>query len=466
MRQVGVALAAAVPAVAMTARQSGPEPLDVSAVRFYSTASAATTIEGVCELRLGALSPGATPTVRYRLEVAVFDSAGLELQHNEFEREVPAELAKAQGATSVETFSVRTAPGRYRVRVRAIPETGSVVEGSTEVRAYRSRPAMSDLLLATAVRSVEGDTSPAEPGEVRRDGLFLRTAPLPHLSPVQASLMYYAEIYPWPGAATDGELRAVVFGGDGHRIVATAPRAVRIASEGSVTRGSLDLAGLPPGAYRLRLEVRLGDSTVAAEAPFAMGEMSAVVAAARGATPPADDPFASASEAQLDSMYAPLAYLIEPGEQGVYGNLSLDGKRRYLREFWARRNPTPGAATNPAMTRFYAAVDYANQVFREGGAGQIPGWRTDRGRIFLRYGHWDEILQRPMASPKPFEAWKYTRQRQRYYVFQDQSGVGHYVLIGTNDRREPGLQNWQQYLLPEDYQEVARFLGLSQAQQP
>jgi GWxTD domain-containing protein len=464
MRKLWVVLAAAVPAVAEAAGQSGAPPLEVSAVRFYSTSSGTTTIEGVCELRLEALARGATAVVRYRLEVAVFDSAGLELQHSDFQREVPAAVATASGATSVETFSVRAAPGKYTVRVRAIPDSGPMVEGSAEVRAYADRPPISDLLVATSARAAPDDSSAATPGEVRRDGLLLRTAPVPHLSPVETSLSYYAEVYSWLGAAADGEVRVAVLGADEHQVVETAPQAVHMGARGGVTRGSLDLAGLPEGAYRLRLQVRLGDSTIAAEAPFAMGPMSSVVAAAGAAPPREDDPFAEASEATLDSMYAPLIYLMEPSEQGVYQDLAIAGKRRYLRDFWARRNPTPGAASNPAMTQFYRAVDYANQAFREGGAAQIPGWRTDRGRIYLRYGPWDEILQRPMASPRPFVVWKYTRDRYRYYVFVDQSGYGHYVLIGSNDRREPGLQNWQTYLLRENYQEVARFLGLSEQQ--
>jgi GWxTD domain-containing protein len=130
-------------------------------------------------------------------------------------------------------------------------------------------------------------------------------------------------------------------------------------------------------------------------------------------------------------------------------------------EFWRKRDPTHGTGINQAMVQFYRSVTSANSAFREGGAGQIPGWRTDRGRIFLRYGRWDEILRRPMASPMPYEVWRYTRDRNRYYVFVDESGLGHYVLIGSNDRREPGRQNWEQYLEHQNYLDVAHFLGLA-----
>jgi len=81
--------------------------------------------------------------------------------------------------------------------------------------------------------------------------------------------------------------------------------------------------------------------------------------------------------------------------------------------------------------------------------------------VYLRNGRWDEILQRPSASPRPYEVWKYTRERNRYYVFYDQSGFGHYGLLATNDRREQGRPNWLNTLGRENADDVIRFLGIS-----
>jgi GWxTD domain-containing protein len=270
-------------------------------------------------------------------------------------------------------------------------------------------------------------------------------------------LAYYAEIYPWRGRDS-GELRVEVVGQGERVIVRTPPRPLMVDSAGGLSRGSLDLTGLPEGAYRLRLAIRLGDSTVGAEAPFAMAGLAAL---AQQNPPPVADVFETADEARLDTLYGPLLYLLEREEQGVYTTLSVEGKRRFLRQFWRRRDPTPNDPENPAMADFYRGVAYVNGAFREGGAAQIPGWRTDRGRIFLKYGRWDAILQRPSASPRPYEVWKFTRGSGRYYVFQDQSGFGHYVLIGTNDRREAGQPNWSRLLSREGAVEVMQFLGIS-----
>ncbi len=458
MQKAWLVLAAAVGvfAAAPQGGQGGDQPLTVSAVRFYAPSSATTTIETVCELRLAAVAQGAGPIVQYRVQVSVHDSTGLELQNTSWERDAPAAIAGAPGATAVETFSFRAAAGRYRIQVRVIPATGTTLERSVDVRAYAARPTMSDLLVATAARAAASDTETVGAGEIRRGSLVLATAPVPRLTPTGATLEYYAEVYPWQGASLDGQLTVAVLGAGGRQVMQTAPKAVRFEPAGGATQGSLDLAGLPEGSYRLQVRIRLGDSTLVDEAPFAMAPLRAVAAVpgTEAGGGGAADVFAAASEVKLDSMYAPLVYLLPSDQQGVYGQLAVSGKRRFLEQFWAKRSPAE-------MRRFYAGVAFANQTFREGGAGEVPGWRTDRGRIYLKNGRWDEILRRPMASPAPYEVWRYTRGRQRYFIFLDRSGLGNYQLIGTNDRQEVGLPNWGQMLGSEDSVNVARFLGLT-----
>ncbi len=451
-------VAAVLVAVAPAGEQGGEQPLTVSTVRFYSPARATTTIEGVCELRMAAVAAGSAPMVRYQVLVSVRDSTGRELAQNSWSSEVPGEVARLPGATRVETFSFPAAAGRYQLLVRAVPETGPAVEQVVDVRAYAARPPLSDLLLADSAW-VDPDTGAAPAGEVRRGPVVMRTAPVPRLSPTSTTLTYYAEVYPWQGASLEGELVVAVLAAGGRTVIQSAPRPVRFEAAGGVTEGSLDLAGLPVGTYRLQLRVRLGDSTLVDEAAFAMAEARAPVVVAAPSAPNPADPFANANEAQLDSMYAPLVYLLAPREQGIYNTLAVSGKRRFLAQFWAARDSSRGTGGHPAMERFYAAVRYANQAFREGGAGQVPGWRTDRGRIFLRNGRWDDILRRPAASPLPYEVWKYTRGRPRWYLFLDRSGLGDYKLMATNDRREVGMPNWGSMFGTDDSLDVVRFIG-------
>jgi GWxTD domain-containing protein len=164
------------------------------------------------------------------------------------------------------------------------------------------------------------------------------------------------------------------------------------------------------------------------------------------------------TEDQLDTLYRPLVYLMESGERGVYEGLSAEGKRNYLRTFWRRRDPTPATPTNEAQDDYYRLVAYATRQYREGGAAEVPGWRTDRGRIFLRYGEPDEMLKRPQAgATRPYEVWKYTHGRLRKFVFYDSTGLGHYELIYTDEQREPSRSDWADLLGPEAVLDVQRF---------
>jgi GWxTD domain-containing protein len=360
----------------------------------------------------------------------------------------------------MESFGFAAAPGMYRVRLRAVPDSGSAVERDLEVRAFSGRPEISDLVLATGAGRAVSDSEAVAPGEVRRAGLAMRSAPVPRLSPTDAALSYYAEVYPWAGAAVAGELRVEVVGEEGRSVVTTPLRTIQVEPRGGLSRGSVDLTGLPEGNYRLRLRVRLGDSSLVAEAPFRMGGLQAL-ALNTGPSVPEQDLFEGATEERLDSLYEPLEYILDPRtEQGVYARLSVEGKRRFLREFWRRRDPTPADSGNPVMAEFYGSVAFANDAFRQARAGGVLGWRTDRGRIYLRHGRPDETLRRPVASPRPYEVWRYTRDRPYYYVFYDRNGMGDYALIGSNDRREPGLQEWQRYLGTDGAEDVRQFLGL------
>lgn len=204
------------------------------------------------------------------------------------------------------------------------------------------------------------------------------------------------------------------------------------------------------------LDVTFPDSVVSRSAAFHMGGFETDRALAQvGET---GDRYSRLHDAELDSAYAPLVHIMESDERGVYEGLSLEGKRNYLRRFWAKRDPTPGTSANEAEVDYYRRILVANRRYREGGAAGIPGWRTDRGRVYIRYGDPDETLRRPQAgSTPPYEVWKFTSGRVRKFVFLDQTRFGNYGLIYTDELREPSRSDWQELLGPEAVQDVQRF---------
>ena len=111
-------------------------------------------------------------------------------------------------------------------------------------------------------------------------------------------------------------------------------------------------------------------------------------------------------------------YILTDEERKVFLNLSTDDEREsFIESFWLRRDPTPDSMENEYKEEHYRRIAYSNERYASG----IPGWRTDRGRIYITFGPPDEIeshpsggsYQRPYeegggtTSTFPFEIWRY-----------------------------------------------------------
>jgi len=113
-----------------------------------------------------------------------------------------------------------------------------------------------------------------------------------------------------------------------------------------------------------------------------------------------------------------VVYIITDEERTAFHRLNTDEEReQFIEQFWLRRDPTPDTIENEFKEEHYRRIAYANERYASG----IPGWKTDRGRIYITYGPPDEIdshpsggsYERPMeegggeTSTYPFETWRY-----------------------------------------------------------
>ena len=280
--------------------------------------------------------------------------------------------------------------------------------------------------------------------------LFIQTSGSPTLTPQQTQLSYYLELY--PGRAESLSVTARVLDKTGAQVIAAQPQQVAVGAAGGLTYGIIDLAGLPEGAYRLEVRA-VGDSAMARTATFTMAGLETAATVAGAGELGTEDLFTEKTEAGLDSLYAPLVYLMSSQESGEYSGLTVDAKRRWLRAFWERNG------RNTAFEQqYYARVNEANTRFREGGAAGSAGWRSDRGRIFILYGPPDEQLdRRNSGTTNPYQVWKYTQNRNLKYVFMDLTRFGNFTLIYTNDRREQTRPNWMDLLGTDGVTDVNNF---------
>jgi GWxTD domain-containing protein len=134
-----------------------------------------------------------------------------------------------------------------------------------------------------------------------------------------------------------------------------------------------------------------------------------------------------------------VVYIIDDAERAAFQRLTTDEERdKFIEQFWLRRDPTPGAAENEFKKEHYRRIAYANERFRT--PSGMPGWRTDRGYMYIVYGPPDEIESHPKGTQTShgFEIWTYRHLEgignNVSITFIDRTGRGDYHLAPGNAR--------------------------------
>ncbi|HEV7743933.1 MAG TPA: GWxTD domain-containing protein [Pyrinomonadaceae bacterium] len=159
-------------------------------------------------------------------------------------------------------------------------------------------------------------------------------------------------------------------------------------------------------------------------------------------------------KAYKDWLEKDVTYVITDEERKAFKKLATDDEReRFIEEFWRRRDPDPDTDENEFKEEYYERIAYANEHFASG----IPGWKSDRGRIWIMYGKPDELETHPSGgsydrpsyegggntTTYPFEIWFY-----RYLAgvgsgieieFVDPTGSGEYRIARSPDEKDAML---------------------------
>jgi len=138
-----------------------------------------------------------------------------------------------------------------------------------------------------------------------------------------------------------------------------------------------------------------------------------------------------------------VVYIISPQERQAFLQLDTNEEReQFIEQFWLRRSTNPDLPDNDFKEEHYRRIAYANEHFASG----IPGWKTDRGRMYIMWGPADEVeshptggtYDRPMdegggsTTTYPWETWRYRYMEgigeNIIWEFVDPSGSGEYHL--------------------------------------
>jgi GWxTD domain-containing protein len=139
-----------------------------------------------------------------------------------------------------------------------------------------------------------------------------------------------------------------------------------------------------------------------------------------------------------------VVYIISPEERSAFLQLETNEEReQFIEQFWLRRSSNPDLPDNEFKEEHYRRIAYANEHFASG----IPGWKTDRGRMYIVWGPPDEIESHPTGgtydrppeegggstSTYPWETWRWRYlegmgEQNVIMEFVDPSSTGEYHL--------------------------------------
>jgi GWxTD domain-containing protein len=201
----------------------------------------------------------------------------------------------------------------------------------------------------------------------------------------------------------------------------------------SVVHG-INISGLSTGVYNLNIVISdyTNDRKVSQSRSFEIIQLDSMIYKQA----------LTEKEAEIEG--ALIEYVGTPKEYNLYENLDIGGKAQYIINFWSEKDPTPGTPENEFLKKIQERFHYSNENFKW---GSTPGWKSDRGRVIIKYGMPDDTDQRSTeGGTKNYEVWTYNQDKTFIFVFIDLRSNGNYTLVHSTKEGEISDPNWMEYL--------------------
>ena len=153
--------------------------------------------------------------------------------------------------------------------------------------------------------------------------------------------------------------------------------------------------------------------------------------------------FKTLSDEQAEIEFQKAKYIASSYEIDIFSNcVTTEAKQRFLYTFWKKRNPDSTSAYNTALADYKALIEHANRFYSYG--LMKDGWRTDRGRVLLKYGKPTQIDYFARDGElRPYEIWFYAEiQGGIHFYFVDKTDYGNYILVNSTAIGEVRNDNW------------------------
>ncbi|MDT8435839.1 MAG: GWxTD domain-containing protein [Gemmatimonadota bacterium] len=454
-------------------RAAGPEPrLETSLIRTWA-GDDVTLVDGFVHVPLGILA--ASTTGSYRFEVAVLDAAGETLYRDSWVREVSGRAAAFVGTDAsylLESFRIGLRPGTYEVELRAYPTDAADlgVRETVALEAFGQPPLASDLVLSTRVEALD-EASGEGSWSLERGGFGISAAARTVVLDSDPTLYYYLELY---GSETERpvSVEAEIRSATGSSLLRTPGRDVMVPAGGLPFTGRLPLSGLAPGDYEFAMTIRSPDAEPQLRtAGFEVHDAPEPSSTPTGAGSDLVTYFQSLSDEELQDTFGGVGLLVSEAERRTFEALPPDAKRRYLVDFFAARDRTPGPGSS-FLDEYLDRIATIRARYDERVGTDTRGpWTTDMGRLYLKFGEpYDRIVNYypttgggasrsgSFAEP-PYEIWQY-RETGYVYLFIQENQFDAWRLVFTTDNDMTSLADWRARVGTSALQDLATNFGI------
>jgi GWxTD domain-containing protein len=357
-----------------------------------------------------------------------------------------AAAAQQEGLQIFNKLSLHLKPGMYSARITVI-DALSRRQGEYFIDYVEAAPTLADVLTVTKAQMAHriryvGEEREGVQDHMVRNGYEIIPSPKSFFGSADSLACFYAEIYNLDDSVAVDSFLLVVDVLDGNQAPYRSIGQRRAAKPGpsAVVAESIDIKAWPTGLYYLRLTVTDGERTAESMTPFRIISPQEVMDAyARSVV---FDPYDTLS---LETRLMLIKYLTTPTESTTLEGLTDQGKETFLGQFWRQHDNDPATAANEYRLEMIERLDYVLVHFSTN-AELTNGWHTDRGRILLTRGFFDDLDDHdaPMEEV-PYQVWNYQSNRQsRFYIFQDHFGDNDFRLVHSNDPAEIYSSFWQE----------------------
>jgi len=387
-------------------------------------------------------------------QVNLINTEGIVIDSNKtyFSAMVPRlELAAAEGFKLFNKLSLPARPGIYSARLTVI-DAVSKKEGSFFYDRVVVEPPVRDRLsiggasLAYDITYV-GDEPTANTRMVI-NGFKVLNCPLSVFSIDDSAAFVYAELYNLQyDPESPGRYRlSYKILEDSNRVFIDYGFKERDKPGASVViTERFDIKGWPAGIYIIQLTAT-DPATAQADTVQLPFRIFAPVTSSERAVYYSNEtnPYDSLS---LETKVNLVNYLLTPPQKQTLVNLSDEGKENFLDQYWKEHDENVSTRAIENQLEMIERYRFSNRYFSIN-EGIDDGWKTDRGRIYMTYGPWDEIedINSPVTG-NPYVIWRYFAVKEgKVFVFEDREGYGDYRLVHSNVYGEIYSDDWKRRL--------------------